>query len=357
MTMSEDIFHKLQQRLDMYSFGFPATETGIEIKILKKLFNEKDAEMFLNMSPMLEDPESVAQRLGSTVEEVAGQLEDMAKRGLLFRLRKGESVKYGAIPFMHGLAEFQVKRFDRELGDLMEQYFGQRFNQAMAETDGLFLRTVPVEKSIVPEHHVAAFDDALSIIKKNDTIVVAECLCRKGKKIIGKGCDKPIEACFMFGSMARFYIENNLGRRVDVEEAVDILRKAQDAGLVTQPATAQNPGGLCNCCGDCCGMLGAVKKYPKPADFVFSNYQIAINGESCTGCEICLDRCQMEAIAMNKDGIAHVDLDRCIGCGLCVTKCPSEAIGLIQKTDARRRIPPATSSEQMMQLAKNRGVI
>ena len=355
--MSEDIFRQLQQRLDLYSMGFPATETGIEITILKKLFNQKDAEMFLNMSPKLEDPESVAQRLGSPVEEVAGQLEDMANRGLLFRVRKGESVKYGSIPFMHGLAEFQIKRLDREMGELIDQYMDQRFNQSIAGVDGLFLRTIPVEKSIAPEHHVAAFDDAVAIIKKNDTIAVAECLCRKAHKIMGKGCDKPIEACFMFGSMARFYIENNLGRRVDVEEAVGILRKAQDAGLVTQPATAQNPGGMCNCCGDCCAILGAVKKFPKPAELVFSNYQSAINGENCTSCEICLDRCQMEAIAMNKDGVAQVDLDRCIGCGLCVTTCPSEAISLIPKPDASRRIPPATSMDQMMQIAKKRGVI
>jgi electron transport complex protein RnfB len=355
--MSEDIFRQLQQRLDLYSMGFPATETGIEITILKKLFNQKNAEMFLNMSTMLEDPGSVAQRLGRPVEEVAGQLEDMTKRGLLFRLRKGESVKYGAIPFMHGLVEFQIKRLDREMGDLIEQYLDQRFNQAIAGIDGLFLRTVPVEKSIVPGHHVAAFDDALAIIQKNDTIAVAECLCRKGNKIMGKGCDKPIETCFMFGSMARFYIESNLGRRIDVEEAVGIFRKAQDAGLVTQPSTAQNPGGMCNCCGDCCVVLGAVKKFPKPAELVFSNYQSAINGENCTGCEICLDRCQMEAIAMNKEGVAQVDLDRCIGCGLCVTKCPAEAIVLIPKPDASRRIPPVTSSEQMMQIAKNRGLI
>ena len=355
--MSEDIFRQLQQRLDLYSMGFPATETGIEITILKKLFNQKDAERFLNMSPKLEDSESVAQRLGSPVEEVAGQLEDMAKRGLLFRVRKGESIKYGAIPFMHGLAEFQIKRLDREMGELIDQYMDQRFNQSIAGIDGLFLRTIPVEKSIVPEHRVAAFDDARAIIEKNDTIAVAECLCRKAHKIMGKGCDKPIEACFMFGSMARFYIENNLGRRVDVEEAVDILRKAQEAGLVTQPATAQNPGGMCNCCGDCCAILGAVKKFPKPAELVFSNYQTAINEENCTGCEICLDRCQMEAISMNKDGVAQVDLDRCIGCGLCVTTCPSEAISLIPKPDARRRIPPATSMDQMMQIAKKRGLI
>jgi Na+-translocating ferredoxin:NAD+ oxidoreductase RNF subunit RnfB len=114
---------------------------------------------------------------------------------------------------------------------------------------------------------------------------------------------------------------------------------------------------MCNCCGDCCGVLGAVKKFPKPADLVFSNYQAAVNRESCTGCEICLDRCQMDAITMTDDVSAEVNLDRCIGCGLCVTTCPADAIRLSAKADAGRRIPPATSSEQMMQIAKIRGVI
>lgn len=355
--MSEDIFRRLQQRLDLYSLGFPATESGIEIALLKKLFNQEDAEMFLNLSPRLEEPESVARRLERPVGEVASQLEDMAKRGLLFRLRKDQSVKYGAIPFMHGLAEFQVKRFDQELRNLFDQYLEEKFHQAVAGVDGLFIRTVPIEKSIVPEQHVAAFDDAVGILKKNDMIVVTECLCRKRKRISGEGCDKPVENCFMFGSMARFYIENNLGRQVDFEEAVGILRKSQEAGLVTQPGTAQNPAGMCNCCGDCCVILGSVKKFAKPARLVFSNYQSAIKKEDCTGCEICLERCQMEAITMNEEGIAQVDVDRCIGCGLCVTTCASEAIALVPKPDSVRRTPPVTGGEQMLEIAKKRGVV
>ncbi len=355
--MPEDIFRRLQQRLDMYSLGFPSTESGIEIKILKKLFNENDAEMFLNMSPNLEEATSVAERLGRPVEEVGTQLEDMTKRGLLFRLKKGASVKYGAIPFMHGLVEFQIKRFDREMGELLEAYLNEKFHQSIADIEGLFLRTIPIEKSIIPEHHVAAFDDAVAIIRKNDTIAVAECLCRKEKKIMGKGCGKPLEACMMFGSMAKYYIDNNLGRQVNAEEAINIVRQAQEAGCVTQPGTAQNPAGMCNCCGDCCAILNAIKKFPKPAELVFSNYQATVNSENCTGCEICLERCQMEAITINPDGVAEVNLDRCIGCGLCVTTCPTEAINLREKPEAQKRTPPATSSEQIMRIAKHRGVI
>ncbi len=355
--MSDTIFRDLQKRLDMYSLGFPATESGIEIKILKKLFNPKDAEMFLNMSPAVEEPAKVAARLGKPEDEIAAHLEDMAQQGLLFRLKKGDSVKYGAIPFMHGLVEFHVKTLDRELGDMMEKYFEQGFHKTIADVKGMFLRTVPVHESISVEHNIATFDDARAILEKNETIVVTECFCRKEKIISDKGCGKVLEACFMFGSMAKYYIDNNLGRQVSLNEAIDILKKAQEAGLVTQPGTAQNPAGMCNCCGDCCAVLGAIKKFPKPAEIVFSNYKAVVDDISCTGCEICLDRCQMDAITMSGDNIAQINPDRCIGCGLCVTTCSADAISLKAKESAALRIPPATSGEQMMQIAKNRGII
>lgn len=355
--MNEDIYRCLQQRLDQYSLGFPKTETGIELLILKKLFTKEDAEMFLKMTPRLENPESVARRIGASEDAVARQLEDMASHGLLFRVRKGTSVQYGAIPFMHGLIEFQVKKLDQEMGMLLKEYLNQAFNKSITDVEGMFLRTVPIEKSIVAEHHIASFDDAVAMIMKNETIAVTECLCRKGEKIMGRGCGKPDENCMMFGSMARYYIDNQMGRPVSKEEAVEILRQAQAAGLVTQPATAQNPSGMCNCCGDCCVVLGAVKKHSKPAQLVFSNYRACLNREDCIGCEVCLDRCQMGALTMNEDGVAQLNPDRCIGCGLCVTTCPSDALRLEAKPEALRRVPPANGVEQMMQIAINRGVI
>ncbi|HOO46991.1 MAG TPA: 4Fe-4S ferredoxin, partial [Deltaproteobacteria bacterium] len=101
--MKQDIFRNLQERLDTYSLGFPATQSGVEIEILKRLFCEEDAELFLALTPILEDPQSIAKRLDKPVDELSAHLEKMSSKGLLFRLKKGDSVKYGAIPFMHGL--------------------------------------------------------------------------------------------------------------------------------------------------------------------------------------------------------------------------------------------------------------
>jgi len=354
--MAKDIHRKLQRRLDQYSLGFPATESGIEISLLKSIFSESDAEMFLALTPLLETPETVADRLNRPAGEVAEILADMAKRGLLFRLKKGNVVKYGAIPFVHGLLEFQVKRLDREFSNLVNEYYEAGFKRNMAENAGGFLRTIPVKESIPDIRKVAVYDDAVEILKNQKCIVITDCICRKMQEKSGEGCGKLLEACFMFGSMARYYLDHDMGRQIDVEEGRQILKQANEDGLVTQPATARNPGGMCNCCGDCCGVLRSLHAYPKPAELVFSNYSAVIHEEDCVGCRDCLNRCQMEALTMNDNEKAVVNSDRCIGCGLCLTTCPSHAIELVSKPEDKMQIPPADSLEQMMNMAAKRGV-
>jgi electron transport complex protein RnfB len=355
--MSEDVYRKLQQRLDQYSMGFPATESGIEIKILRYLFSEKDAALFLALSQALETPEAVAERLGGPAAEVAGHLEDMALRGLLFRLEKKGAVKYGAIPFVHGLFEFQVKNLSKDLALMMEQYEKEGFDRALQGSGGYFLRTIPIQRAVDTTQHIAAYEDAVEMLRQKDLIVITDCICRKRTEVLDQSCGKPLEACFMFGSMGQYYLDRNMGRKLDVEEAIAILTRCQEAGLVTQPATSQNPSGMCNCCGDCCGVLRAIRRHPKPAEIIFSNYYALVEGEECLGCAVCLDRCQMQALSLNDEGLAQVDPDRCIGCGLCVTTCPSGAMKLAPKAPDRLLVPPASTAEQMMQLAQLRGKI
>jgi len=356
--MSKDLYRTLQQQLDTYSLGFPATESGVEIEILKELFSEDDAGVFIKLSPLLEAPGAIAERIGLAAGAAEARLEDMANRGLLFRVKKGETSKYGAIPFMHGLAEFNTLRMSRRLAGLLERYFEEGFHGAIAASSGLFLRTVPVGESIMPEHHVAAFDDAAEILRKMDPIIVTECTCRKQAELMDHGCGKPLEVCFMFGSMARYYIDYGIGREVSYAEAIDILKKCNDAGLVIQPGTAQNPAGMCNCCGDCCSVLRGLKLLPKPAEAVFSNHYAIVDPLLCSGCEECIERCQMEALSLNDiAGIIEIDLDRCIGCGLCVTICPTGALALQAKEADALRTPPATGREQMMEIARRRGLL
>lgn len=357
IKLSDNIFRQLQQRLDLYSMGFPATDSGIELEILKYLFSEDDARMFLSLSHKLAPVTSIASSLDQPLEKVAAHLDDMAERGLLFRLKKADSVKYAAIPFVHGLFEFQVKNLKRDFAEMVKQYFEEAFDSALQAGAQYFLRTIPVNRSIDVTYNVASYDDAVEILKSKSNIVVTDCICRKHAEIVDNGCGKTMEACFMFGSMGQYYLDRDMGRKISLDEAIEILVQCREDGLVTQPATSQNPGGMCNCCGDCCGVLKALNKHPKPAEIVFSNHVAAIDSDECTGCEICLERCQMGALRINGDEVAEVNKDRCIGCGLCVTTCAAEAIKLMPKRENEYHAPPADSAEQMMLMAQKRGLI
>lgn len=355
--MAKDLYRQLQERLDLFSMGFPTTESGIEIKILKYLFNEKDAELFLSLSHNLETPEQVSERINQSSDIISEQLEKMAKSGLLFRLKKNDISRYGAIPFVHGLFEFQVKSLQPELARMVGDYYEEAFDTAMQNNADYFLRVVPVNQSVDVTHNVANYEDAVEILQSKGSIVVTDCICRKRTEVIDEGCGKTMEACFMFGSMGQYYLDNNMGRSISTEEAITILEKCREEGLVTQPATSQNPAGMCNCCGDCCGVLGAIKKHPAPSEMVFSNHLVQTDTEACTGCELCLERCQMDALKLNGNELIEVEIKRCIGCGLCVTTCPTEALSLIEKPGSDLRIPPETMVDQMMQMAKNRGIL
>jgi len=352
--MSQTIYEKLREQMDQYSIGFPKTESGVELKILKKLFAEEEAALYLDLSMQLESPESVSSRTHRDLENTTDMLETMAKNGLIFRKRKGDTVFYAAVPFVIGSFEFQLKRMDKEFAQLVEEFFNESLFNNMG---GIIppLRTIPVKHSIDAAQKVAPYSDAREIIKSKDKIAVADCICRAQQELLDNACDKPLEVCFSFGSHAEYYIENNMARLIGQEEALAILDKCEEAGLVNQPANMINPGGMCNCCGDCCGVLRALNRQPKPTEQVSNNYWAEVDSELCIGCELCIDRCQMEAIHMSDDQISTINTDRCIGCGLCVTTCPEEALSLVEKPEDKQYKPPKSGMELMLKTAEKRG--
>jgi len=352
--MTAKVYFDLREQMDQYSLGFPSTESGVEMRILEKLFSEEEAELYLNLSMMLETPEAIAQRIGREPGSVAALLERMVDKGLLFRLKKGASAKYGAVPFVVGSFEYQLKDMDREFAELFDRYFLEALGKrGIGQTPPL--RPIPVNKSIDYSWPVAPYDDVRKLFEGKDKIAVANCICRVQQGLLDKGCDKPQEVCFQFGSHGQYYVDKGMARFITKEEALGIIDKCDEAGLVPQPFVSQDAGGMCNCCGDCCGILRSIKLHPKPAEKVLTNYYAQVDPDSCSACETCTDRCQMDAIKLGANEVAEVDRDRCIGCGLCVTTCPSEAVSLKFKPESERREPPATAKDYIMELASSRG--
>jgi ferredoxin len=357
--MSE-IYEKLRHSFDSMASGFPKTESGSEINLLKLLYNEKEAALFIDMTQKPETPRQVAIRLQRDENQLASDLELMARKGLLFRKRCEGKTFYSAPPFVVGVLEFQIKRLEKEpeLSAAIGMYGLEGFLKSLTAGVVPHQRTIPINSGIVNQWPIATHDDALAILDQHRTIGVVACTCRTLMNSIGiKGCQNPIENCLGFDDMADYYIENHFARKISKDEAASILANSNEHGMVLQPFNGKNAGAICSCCGDCCAMLRSLDLNPSPAEAVKSSYYAAIEDEECTGCELCLSRCQIKALTMNEDDIAVVDLNRCIGCGLCVTTCPSEALHLIKKPESDLYEPPADIDEAHRIMAAKRGFI
>ena len=353
--MSRDLYQQLRRHLDQYSVGFPATASGVEMDILRRLFAQDEAEMFLALSPRPVNAAAAAQSVGQDQAQAGELLERMAHKGLVFRFERQGEIFYSSLPFVVGIYEYQVNYMDRGLAELMERYFEERFAQAIAQQTAP-LRPIAVNRAVDTKTRVATYDNSRDMIQSQEQIAVARCICRMEKNLLDKGCDKPSEVCLAFGPHAAYCVDIGMSRWISREEARAIMDQCEEAGLVPMPTNSQNPVGLCNCCGDCCGVLTSIKKHPRPAEAVLSNYYAVVAPELCVGCGICLERCQMEAIALGPEDTAQVDLYRCIGCGLCVTTCPEEALELAGKPTAVRQEPPVKFRDAVIAIQKSRGL-
>ena len=351
MTNKNEIYPKLALHLDNLPSGFPATESGVELKILRKLFTPADAHIALHLTLLPESPALIAYRAGLSTEVAVVRLLDMSKRGLILRLEKSGSYKYMAAQFVVGIWEYQVNRLDQELIELFNEYVPELMTPESWK-DAPQIRTIPVDETIIPQHEVMNYDRAEQILAAKSKFLVAPCICRREHNMIGEGCDKLAEACLIFDSAADFYEGNDIGRIISREEAVAILHEGERQGLVVQPANGQNPVSICLCCDCCCQVLKQVKNFPAPAEHTASSYVAALDSEACVGCNVCIEICPMQALT-EADAKVALDTQRCIGCGLCVKGCATQALGLELKPE--RPIVSKKYSDTLLRLGKARG--
>lgn len=351
--MADDVYTELAHHLDELPAGFPPTENGVELRILRRLFTEEEAELALHLTLLAEPPQVIAKRAGLNIDNAAVRLEEMAKKGLIYRLYKDDRPHYMAAQFAIGIWEFHVNDLDPELIRDVNEYFPAWF-QSQEWKAAPQLRTIPISQDINVEHEILPYEQAEELVSSQKKIAVAPCICRREHAIMGEECDRPEEVCLVFGRGADYYLENGLGRSIGVEEALEILKKAEENSLVLQPSNSQNIANICCCCGCCCQVLKAFKRHPHPASLVSSPFFARIDREDCIACGDCLERCQMEALKLEAECV-EIDLNRCIGCGLCVTRCPTQALSLVRKPEEDQQRVPSTLTRNYLNLARARG--
>jgi len=350
--MERHRYEKLAQHLDKLPGGFPPSDSGAELRLLKRLFTPEEAELAVHLTLDHEEARVIADRAGLNVAEAKQRLRQMAHKGLIFSIEpENGPALYQAVPWIIGIYEFQVNKMDEGFVQDVNEYIRTR-KQVSRPQPIPQIRTIPIEQSVESHLETLPYERAEELVKAHEKFAVAPCLCRRKTEIMGVGCDAPKEACLMFGDWADYYVRNGLGRYIDQAEVMEILAEANKANLVLQPSNSRDIAFMCCCCGCCCGVLTRLKLHPRPSEQVASPFIARAEPENCEGCGVCVDRCQMQALTLKDDHVV-LDANRCIGCGLCVSTCPTGTLTLVRKTASKRTTVPLTMDATWRELSQS----
>ncbi|MBI4831340.1 MAG: 4Fe-4S binding protein [Candidatus Lindowbacteria bacterium] len=352
-----DVYKRLATKLDELPNGFPATESCVELNILRKIFTPEEAERALQMRPIPETAEAIAERLGTPVTEMQKILDDMAEKGQIGTFKMVGQQMYMLFPFVFGIYEFQLNRMDKEMAKLFEEYLPSLIN-TLGGFDPPPFRVIPVSTQINQDLHVHRYEDLRRLIEAATSFQVLDCVCRKERALEGHRCNHTLENCLAFSSEQNAFEKYPRGRAITKEEALKIMADAEAEGLAHCTFNFEEGPlvGVCNCCSCCCGILRGVKEYKAPRLLAKSFFVASIDQDTCAACGVCKDeRCPMDAI-VEDNGSYRVLAERCIGCGACTPSCPTESIKLSRKPESEHDRPPADPMEWNFKHAASRGI-
>jgi len=298
---------------------------------------------------MIADPDEAAlllampgtpEQLAATLEQPATKIEKMCqelyRKGLVFKSFKSGTIGYKMCRDMVQFHDATILWEDasRAYLDLWQTFIETEWPDFARLAEQFFpkpfTRVIPVNTSIdTGKQKILDADSVDRIIESAEVIAVAKCTCQ----VIAHKCDKPLEVCLQVNNAARYTIDRGSGRELTKAEALAILRKCEDEGLVHVTMNKMHVGHfICNCCDCCCMALPLmIKEGLKICDP--SRFQAAIDPDQCSSCETCLDRCYFNAIELmepeNGSQSMSVIGDKCMGCGLCQVTCPEDAISMI----------------------------
>lgn len=343
--MVENVYAALCEHLNKYPLWAPESTAFLEI--LQMMFTPEEARLALSLTPHTEPVSQIAARIGEDPQSVKKQLMQMVDKGLLMKkpgVAPSEEQQFALLPTAPGLWEVTFAKKEKNpqkerLARLWRDYYTSGWGKEMHKRIKTpVMRVIPVRKSIPAAVEVLSCEEVSELLNTADFSAVLDCACRTAAELAGEGCGRSTDVCLMFGEFARFLVETDRARQIDHAEALRILQKTEEEGLVHLTMnTSDAVLGICSCCTCCCTQLRAISYLSKPTAVATSRFIAQTGNDLCTGCETCLARCPVGAIELT-GGMAEILRDKCIGCGLCVATCPVDAIGLCEREDYEKPV-------------------
>ncbi|MHA2390609.1 MAG: 4Fe-4S binding protein [Promethearchaeota archaeon] len=375
MSVSEEktLDQKFVKAAEIITRAKPGAKLPEEIVGIVKIAVGKDNVDFLRAfekksSYTMEELKESLNNIGIelTEEQILAKVDALAKNGVMMDQPASSGVMiyrildFGRIFDYIFMRDIDVEDQDiKELARLQHNLHEKRKKQVQSNYDSYISsidKVIPMDRTVLssyvnqatgeeieiivdetieaPQDMILPTQSVQEIVEKYDDIAVGSCFCRNHQKVIGNPCKQTDikESCFTFGKSARHTAKHGFARLISKEEALDLLGKIRDDGLVHKAMHLRaNPelreDAICNCCTDCCPQAGGFMVTPTAN---YTNYLARINPDLCIGCGTCVEKCHELIIELNDDGIAERDEERCIGCGVCAYFCPENAISMIK---------------------------
>jgi len=310
--------------------GIGCGDSDLMPRIFAMIADRDEARLLLAASPPA-TAEEIAEKSGLPLERVETMLEPLFRKGLIFKSKKPDAIRYYRVRHLGQLHDATVLApgVSDEYLDLWKQFETTEQKATRERLRGSDvprgMRVVPVNVSIESQSQIAAPDDVTKIVEDARRIAVTNCSCR----VIHRISDVPLEVCIQINKAADYALERGTGRELTKQEALEMLRMCEEEGLVhCVDNRFEVKHAICNCDAVACTNWRPDPEFA--GTFVApSRFAAEIAAESCTACELCVDRCIFNALSLEgPDELPVVDRDKCTGCGLCITACPDEAIRL-----------------------------
>ena len=296
-------------------------------RLFQIIANHAEAQLLLAL-PGTVTP--MAQKLGRPEEEVAAMIRTLFVKGLVFASTRTDPPTYR---MCRDLVQFHDASIlwpeaPQEYLDLWNEFMENEWydiaKMVSQASSRPFTRVIPVGVTVPATSHVLAFEDVKEIIETSRNLAVTKCTCR----LIAHKCDKTLEACIQVNKAADYTVDRGSGRQISKQEALDIMRQAEEDGLIHVVVNKQNVDHfICNCCPCCCQTMPVLIKHGISV-IEPSRFAADVDPEACTACGMCTDRCYFGAINQEGDEPAAVKQEKCLGCGLCQVTCPADAISM-----------------------------
>ena len=345
--MVKQFWYDLARVFSKFSrFTFPINDTYTEL--LTTLLSEEEANfLFIFEKPSLNMNE-IKEKTKLDDVTIEHLLNSLMNKGILTGVssRSTGIMVYTLMPLFPGIFEYSFMKGktgekEKNLARIFEKMFSNaseftqtNYDEALDRLKTLppLDRIVPVEEQIeVQQEQIIPYEEVEKLIESSDVIGVAHCYCRHHKNLLDEQCNLNASKlnCLQLGKNAQFAIEYGFSKQISKEEALEILREAEDQGLVHKAIHAnQNPekpeAAICNCCKCCCETFQIYYRGMAPFHSLTS-FVSKVDEDLCVACETCVKICPVEAPELI-DTTSVINEERCIGCGVCAHQCPEEAI-------------------------------